>query len=50
MRLDVHILALGYLEQEKPCFTKVTEKYEKESNREDAKNEPTNSEEEIIKK
>ncbi len=43
-------MASGYLEEEKPRITKVTEEYKEESNREDAKEEPTDSEEEAIKK
>ncbi len=50
LRLDVHISAPGYLEEEKPCFTKVTEEYKEKSNRDNAEEKPTNLEEKAIKK
>lgn len=50
LRLDIHILVLGFLEERKPCYTKVTEKYKEKSNRDDIKEEYTNLEKEAIKK
>ncbi len=43
-------MAPGYLEEGKPCFTKVTKEYEEELNRDDIEKEPTNLEEKTIKK
>lgn len=48
--LDVHISAPGYLDKGRPRFTEITEEYEEESNRDNAKKEPTISEKEAIKK
>lgn len=50
-RLNIYILALGYLEERKPRFIEVTEENNKEVNQ-DAKEKPmiSNSKEEILKK
>ncbi len=50
LRLDIYISAPGYLEEGRPRFTEVMEEYKEESNRDDAEEEPTDSEEEAIKK
>lgn len=50
LRLDVYISVSSYLEERRPCFIEVTEKYEEKSNTNNAKEEPIDLEKKVIKK
>ncbi len=50
LKLDIYISALGYLEEGRSRFSEITEEYEEESNRDNVEEEPTDLEQEVIKK